>query len=495
MELREYLRIILKSWWLILPVTLLSLTVALSFSYLQTPIYEASSKYITGLSAGVGTDPGQFIYAFDTLAGRDRLFNTYCELMKSDSAWNRAQQLLGFDPAAPPVDLRLYTRNCTNLPQSNVLQLIVQGPSPQLVRDLNYALGLVGISKANELYPFFPLAALDAVYLEPIPVSPSHSRDAILGLAIGIVISVTIALLLDNLRSPLERLESQSIRDPLLNTFNDRYFQQRLTEEVNRARIRYRPLSMVFSRLVPNEDFALLPEGVRHALQRSAALYMQNMLREGDLLAYNRKQDYYELLLPETPNHEAKELVTKIHTEIRNQTFRIEQYVSNFTLSSGVVEGSGETLELQTMVQQAAKALEKARSTGENTIVFMRGAPSPFVLDDSTDMDGTTIRADMNEYLQVPVPAVTASTALDTRDATKESRGKAASGGAFVGWDMEDDPGAYDRDYISDWMRDPASDVSNGGGSDLSKMIADLQPMDDSDTNKDKPKGESDSNG
>jgi diguanylate cyclase (GGDEF)-like protein len=489
MELREYIRIILKSWWLILPITLLSLSVALFFSYQQTPVYQAESRYITVLSSNLSETSGgydAFLYGMDTLLGNPRLYVGFCEIMRSGPTSDRAYQILGIDRTTTTIDLLPYQTTCSVLPESNVLLVTTVGTNPQLLVDLNRAIGLAGIERTNAKFAAFPLDLLEDVWLDPVPVSPSHSRDAIMGGAIGLVISVTIALVLEHLRSPLERLESLSIRDPLLNTFNDRYFQQRLTEEVNRARIRYRPLSMVFSRLVPNEDFALLPETVQDALIRSATTYMQNMLREGDLLAYNRKQDIFEILLPETPNHEAKELVTKLHAEIRSQTFRIDQYVSNFSVSSGVVEGSGETLELITMIQQATKALEKARQNGENTIVFMRGAPSPFVLDDH-DMDGApTPASEMNEYIEVPLAVGSSTPALNMSNgsASKETRtgASASTNSAFVGWD--DNVDNNEQDYVSDWL----GSSSPSTGIDLNSMIADVRPMDDTDTEPEKPK-------
>src|SRR5689334_6316035 len=119
MELREYIRIILKSWWLILPITLLSLSVALFFSYQQTPIYEATSTYVTGLAMGSGVSAVDSVYAADTLFGRDRVFITYCEIMKSGAVWDRAFQLLNLDPKNPGFDTVLYTRSCSNVPSSN----------------------------------------------------------------------------------------------------------------------------------------------------------------------------------------------------------------------------------------------------------------------------------------------------------------------------------------------------------------------------------------
>jgi diguanylate cyclase (GGDEF)-like protein len=502
MELREYIRIILKSWWIILPITLLSLSVALFFSYQQTPIYQAESKYITVLSSNLSATSGNydpFLYGMDTMLGNPRLYVGFCETMTSGITLNRAWQLVGIDPANPIYETSIYTRTCAVQPESNVILVTTTGPSQMLVSDLNSAIGLAGMEETNQNFAAFPLEILDNVYLYPDPISPNHPRDAILGGAIGLVISVTLALVMDHLRSPLERLEALSIRDPLLNVFNDRYFQQRLTEEVNRARIRYRPLSM--ARLVPNEDFALLPEAVQDALMRSAALYMQNMLREGDLLAYNRKQDIFEVLLPETPNHEAKELVTKLHTEVRNQTFRIDQYVSNFSMSSGVVEGSGETLELQTMLQQAAKALEKARQNGENTIVFMRGAPSPFVLEDTGMDSAPSSGSSMDEYMEVPVPlpssAAVPAIGSSNGDSAREARARAAANSAspnsaFVGWDDNDNSSA-EQDYVSAWLG--SNSPTDDNGLDLNSMIADVRPMDDLETEPEKPERDSRNDG
>jgi GGDEF domain-containing protein len=41
--------------------------------------------------------------------------------------------------------------------------------------------------------------------------------------------------MLEYLRSPVERLEMASIRHPKLGIYNERYFQLRLIEEINRA--------------------------------------------------------------------------------------------------------------------------------------------------------------------------------------------------------------------------------------------------------------------
>jgi uncharacterized protein involved in exopolysaccharide biosynthesis len=50
MELREYLRVLAKNWWLILLLTLVGLSGALLFSYSRQPVYEATSTYVVSLA-------------------------------------------------------------------------------------------------------------------------------------------------------------------------------------------------------------------------------------------------------------------------------------------------------------------------------------------------------------------------------------------------------------------------------------------------------------
>ena len=160
------------------------------------------------------------------------------------------------------IDFEKYDTSCTVLPTSNVLLLITRGTSPRLVQRLNETVGILGIQRVQELYNAFPLQQLDPVILEEDPVSPNHIQNAVLGAAMGVVVSLTLALLLDYLRTPANRVATSSIRDSRTNVYNMRYFQQRLSSEVERARTRNRPISIGQLRLIPNEDYELLPNAV-----------------------------------------------------------------------------------------------------------------------------------------------------------------------------------------------------------------------------------------
>jgi diguanylate cyclase (GGDEF)-like protein len=192
--------------------------------------------------------------------------------------------------------------------------------------------------------------------------------------------------MIEYLQSPLQRLEAQSIRHPLFGIYNERYFRQRFEQELNRAQARNRPISLALLNLIPNEDFALLPEDTQNTLYRSAALMIEDSMRQGDIAAYMGPRTF-GILLAETPASEAQEILEALHARIRSHTFESGSYLTSFVANSGLVASSGGILGYQEMLNKAAEALKTANSTGENIIHLIR-ATTPFVLgDDMGDHD------------------------------------------------------------------------------------------------------------
>lgn len=373
MELRQYLQIILRKWWLILPFTAIAVTVTAFFSYSQTPIYESTSSYVVGLSAASPTeDPA---YLVDILAGRERILVTYCQIMTSNAIRTQVAGLIGVDPVV--LDPNVYKIFCNVLPTSNVLELVINGPSPELVNRMDEATGLAGMARANDLYVSFPLQRLDPPFLNPIPVAPSHSTNLILGGVLGLTMSISLSFFLEYLRSPRERIAEQSIREAELGLYNARYFQKRLVEENHRARVRHRPISVAMMRMVPDEDFVLLPENVQHTLMRRAALRVEDQLRGTDLMAYMGNYTF-GILLGETPGDEARDLISALHDELRTRPFNMDDYTTSFIANTGILESSGGTMEPDGMVRNAYDALLAAEQVGNNIIQLFRASPRPF---------------------------------------------------------------------------------------------------------------------
>jgi len=374
MELRQYAAILLKRWWLIVPLTLIAATGALLFSYTRPPVYQSTSTYISRVRA-TGTDSSNTLYAID-ITQRQNVFVTYCQVMTSNAIRKQAFSMIGLD-VNTFADALKYQVICNVLPSANVLLVIVQGPSPKLVESLNAAVGMAGTARSDGLYAYSGLEPLDPPKTEEVATSANRSQFGVLGAILGLVVGVALAFVIEYSRSPLERMEMLSIRNPKLGVYNDRYFRQRLAEEINRARIRHRPISVALLKLIPSEDFSLMPDSAQDMLLRSIALWMQDTIRDGDIIAAAGHHTF-AILLPETPGDEAKEVITRLHNDIRSQTFGAADYVTNFSANTGLVEASGGTLDLKTMLARAAEALATAEQNGENAIQLVRTSPRPF---------------------------------------------------------------------------------------------------------------------
>lgn len=375
MELREYLRVVINGWWIILPLMFLSLTVALIFSYSQTPTYEATATFVTSLSQSTSQDADTFVYAIDTLTGRARIPVTYCSILTSGAVREEALAIVGIDPVQ--VDVSKYEVTCANLPETNILFLAVQGSSPKLVMALTEAIGIAGTKRANELYSYYPIVLLDKPFMEPEPISPKIPQNMVLGTALGLVVGVLTAFMLEYLRSPMEQLSQQSIRHVQLGVFIERYFRERVEQELARAHLNNRPIVIGLFRLHPDAEFSLFPEEVQFKLFRIALHSVQDSLDSSDLLALV-KPKIFGLLLPDAGSHEVERKITSIQNHLRTNTFKADGYVSSFTMTIGLISGGTEEETFKGVMEKAESALNIAEDSGK-PLYFIRSAPPPFL--------------------------------------------------------------------------------------------------------------------
>ncbi|MDQ7036646.1 MAG: GGDEF domain-containing protein [Anaerolineae bacterium] len=240
------------------------------------------------------------------------------------------------------------------------------------------------MTEINERFQIFPVAPLDEVKFNDTPVSPNHVFNGVLGVALGVIISITMVLLLDYLRTPQEKLENISIYDPRINVYNSRYLQRRLNEEIQRSRMQHRLLVVALVHLTPDENFLLLAEDDQELLLRKAAERIKDVLRETDILAY-RGNSTFGVMMPETSEQDALLLFKKLHEVIREKPVETEHYgyIINFTATTGMVENNGGTLEQYEMMEVVLDALQKAMGSGVNSIEFVRTKPSPFIVDET----------------------------------------------------------------------------------------------------------------
>jgi GGDEF domain-containing protein len=309
------------------------------------------------------------------LTGRQLIFDTYCQVMTSQAVRDDAYHLLNVDAVATKLDD--YTVRCSVLPQTTILSVTVTGYSPVLLTNFGAAIGAAGTARVNKLYNYFPLATLDSVTLNPDPVSPSHTRDAVLGGVLGLVVGISLAMLKEYLRSPASSLQALAIRSPEVGTYNATYFERRLVEEINRSRLRLRPMSVALILLQPNEDFPLIPVATQNNLLRQAALLLEDIFHDGSIIAYLGK-NVFAILLPETPIDQAAKDMNQLYDVIRASPMRFEDYATTFETRIVVLESSGGSLNAQQVMNRALEALRTTMRSPKERVKLIRTTPLPF---------------------------------------------------------------------------------------------------------------------
>jgi uncharacterized protein involved in exopolysaccharide biosynthesis len=197
MKNQQYLQTLWQDWWIIVAVVLVTTGLGLAYSYAQTPIYEATATFVINPSIRIA-ETYDLLYSLDTLAARTSLATTYSNVLESRTIFEAAAESLNL----PPEIIAAYEANSVVLPDSNVLLLQVQGPSPDLAADLANAIGAAGLEYVAGLQEVYELRRLDPAATEPEPVSPNRLADILLGLMIGLLGGLAFVILRRILSQP-----------------------------------------------------------------------------------------------------------------------------------------------------------------------------------------------------------------------------------------------------------------------------------------------------
>ena len=156
MQLQQYLRMLLRGWWIIALTTLTALLVALIISYSTPPTYSASARFIISPNNELVTSR-DIVNSLATLDKRS-IAVTYAEILNSRRMLEDTSNALGIDSSVA----KKYMVSSVVLPEANILELSVAGRDPVMAVRLANELGRLGMDYINQLYPAYSLQVLDA---------------------------------------------------------------------------------------------------------------------------------------------------------------------------------------------------------------------------------------------------------------------------------------------------------------------------------------------
>ncbi len=364
MELRHYLRMLRAGWWLIALSTLAAFSVALAAAYQATPMYRASARLIVRPNIAA-IDNNSLIDSIGTLDKRS-IAATYAEVLGSNRLLNETATALQLDAKG----LRDYVRTSVVLPDSNILEVAISGPNPDLVTRLANGIGQRGIELAKTLYQAYGLEFIDPAIIPTSPYSPQPLRDASLAVAFGLMIGAALAILREQLRMPLEALRRRNMIDLASSAYTRRFFLRRLEEEL--ARKRGGVLSLGLLQLDGLEGLnETMPAPVFQSLLRRSTRLLQAELRGHDSVGRWGELSF-ALLLPATPGAAATRTLERIqqalshpiplNETVGDETVRLEPRIS--------VVASKDNENSTVLIQRAEKALERTALNGSQPVYF-----------------------------------------------------------------------------------------------------------------------------
>jgi diguanylate cyclase (GGDEF)-like protein len=367
MEVKLYFRMLQRGWWIITVTTLVAILVTLVASYLATPIYRATSRFVISPSAAFVSEGNNVLNSLATLDKRS-IITTYAEILNSPRIHRETFDLLKLNEA----NLQDYKYNAVVLPDTNIIEFSVEGPDPQTITLLVNAIGQHVVEYVQGLYMVYEMTLLDPSVVPVDPISPQPARDAGVALVVGLAMGVMLALTRELIQAPIENFMQQRKIDPVSLALNRSVFEQKLAEA---AFASINDFSFCLVRLEGLGKYInVLPQSSLQTILRHVNQTLRNQLRGNDLVGRWSDLDF-AIMLVETPGDASVNTMGRVRTAL---SIPIKMEVSGEDLylnpQIGIAEYRvGDTVE--SMVKNVKWALDVAEKN--NNGMYLLKATQP----------------------------------------------------------------------------------------------------------------------
>lgn len=373
MEIKLYLQMLQKGWWLIVLTTLIALMSSLTVSYFTIPQYQASARFIITPNASVGSGPA-LVDSLDTLDNRS-IVTTFAEIMNSKRIALDALTALNLQSNV----LVDYVNLAVVLPDTTVLELNVVGPDPVVAANLANSIGTETINFTERINQVYDLNFLDIAVVPVEPISPQPFRDMAVALALGIVGGAILAILSEQIRVPLEAYRQRFRLDKITGVYNRKFMLQLIEEEIAKDR------KELFSiGILELNNFQDLLATLSNATSQKILLRVTDTLRKefrGNDIIGRWDDASFVVMMPSTPGNAANRIFDRVFqalpVDLRQFGFdlKLDPHIGGAEYSNNITTGE--------LIEKAEIALEEAKRDPSKPVQIWT-MKSPFWVQDES---------------------------------------------------------------------------------------------------------------
>ncbi len=358
LDIGYYVKILMKSWWLIILTSVVATLIALFASYTITPMYQTTARYLVSPTSDLsGT---QAVYALETLKNRI-IITTYAEVLNSRRISEQIAESLQIDPAL----LAEYTITPVLVPEASVLEVTTEGPNAELATLLANQVGIQTVTYLTGAYDAYDVAILDPALLPETPVSPNPFQNAGIAFVLGLVLGIGLALIRGFIASLSSSPDNASASTETESTvYTRKQFQERLEEEIENNS----SVSLGLVELASTTGVMPAASVIQKMVQRIVTILPEE-LRGKDVVGH-WKSNCVVILMPAVPSMMAYSEFHYIQ-QVLAESFKSDsdETIKNLVPHIGVTtRRNGESSDM--LMKQAENALDEAIKNGKSVVLF-----------------------------------------------------------------------------------------------------------------------------
>lgn len=371
MELRKYLTVLGRGWWIILVATVAVYFALAYFTSQQSKVYSASTTLVVSPSLSLITDYRDILDALNSLDRRNVIV-TYATVLGSDPMRQKTIAALNLDERQQR-GLKVLAQSVL---EANAVQIDVEAGDAQVAADVANKIAEQAATDLKNLYVVYDLSQLEPAQPPRQPIRPDPAQVN-LGVPLGLLLGTGIVLLLNYTRVPipslvpeLRRLARGVVARP--GPGQRATLSQVVSQELRRAPTRQQELAVVLARLSDTPDDAAWQVVIDRLYQ-----YLQPSLRHRDTVMPLPDMSCLAVLLPGANQADAEHIVDQV-------CWRMAQNGQEPALqvAFGIASSEREQRNPDELIRRAEAAFRDAPVT-----------PSENTSDDPAGRDASSIRA------------------------------------------------------------------------------------------------------